>query len=392
MLKSGNKNRILIIRLSSIGDIILTTGVINYIKDLYPESELYYLTVDNFASLIENNNKITRVINYNKKLNFTQQQNFRNNLLSELQIDKFDLIVDLHNNFRTKRFRNGIYKNLIQIKKNRLRKILLVNFKSLFNLIYKSENNQSTKYHTFDNYIKPIIKFAGQSDNENEIIQKYKFTEIDNNLSENFDLNKNLSFVKNSIIIAPGAKHFTKRLPLQKYVDLSIKLLEKYEKLNIILLGGKEEIELGQSIIDKIINVNLSNLTNPTNLINLSNLTNQKNDLSSRIFNFIGELTLLESMSLISESKGILCNDSGIMHLASATKTPIIATFGSTTQELGFTPLSDNFLIIEKDVECRPCSHIGLDKCPKGHFRCMNEIQIDEIILNIISKFKLENL
>lgn len=368
MLERGNKNRILIIRLSSIGDIILTTGVINYIKDLYPESELYYLTVESFASIIENNDKIKRVINYNKKLNYSQQQVFRTQILSELKIDKFDLIIDLHNNFRTKRFRNGIYHNLIQIKKNRLRKILLVKSKFLFNIFYKNKN-----YHTFDNYIKPIIKFAKQTNNENEIIQKYKFTEIKNNLSENFDLNKNLSFVKNSIIIAPGAKHFTKRLPKEKYIELSIKLLENYKSLNIIFLGGKEEIEIGQSIIEKI--------TNNT----------QNNDLSSRVFNFIGELTLLESMSLIGESKGILCNDSGIMHLASATQTSIIATFGSTTQELGFTPLSKNYIIIEKDVECRPCSHIGLDKCPKGHFRCMNEIEINELYNNIISKFKLEN-
>lgn len=375
MLERGNINKILIIRLSSIGDIILTTGVINFIKDLYPKAELYYLTVENFASIVENNNKIKSVIYYKKNLNFTQQQKYKKNLLDNLQINKFDLIIDLHNNFRSKIFRYGIFHNLVQIKKNRLRKILLVNFKPLFNLIYKK--NQMSKYHTFDNYIKPIIKYAGQLNNESKIIQKYKHTEIQNNLSENFGLNNKLEFVKNSIIIAPGAKHFTKRLPAQKYVELSLKLLAKYEKLNIIFLGGKEEIEIGKSIIDKIIN---------------SEANNQNNDFSSRIFNFIGELSLLESMSLISESKGILCNDSGIMHLASATKTPIIATFGSTTQELGFTPLSGNFQIIEKDIECRPCSHIGLDKCHKGHFKCMNDIQTDEIIIKIISQFKLSNL
>lgn len=367
MLKSGNINNILVIRLSSIGDIILTTGVINYLKFKFPDAKIYYLTSNVFSELLSNNPNLTNVIVYDKSLNINKQSEFKSKVLKDLDIDKFDLILDLHNNNRSRIFRNGIGKLILKIKKNRLRKLLLVNAKPIFNLLYRNKE-KNKPFTVVDNYFEPLLKL----EENNLIFEKYKYTYINNIFEDKFSENGNLNFISNSIIISPGAKHFTKRLPIQKYINLCLLLLNynqndkqiESQNYNLIFLGGKDETETCDEIIEKL---------------NNSIDDNQKD----RIYNYCGNLSLIESMAVISKAKAIVCNDSGIMHLASATKTPIIATFGSTTTSLGFSPLSNNYIIIEVELECRPCTHIGRSSCPKGHFNCMNMIDENEIFDSI---------
>lgn len=361
MLKSGNINNILIIRLSSIGDIILTTGVINYLKFKFPNANIYYLTSNNFTELLSNNSNLTNVIPYDKSLNINEQRDFKSKVLKDLGINQFDLILDLHNNNRSRIFRNGIGKLILKIKKNRLRKLLLVNSKPIFNLFYKNKE-KNIPFSVVDNYFEPLLKLE-----KNKLIfEQFKFTFIKNIFEDKFINNDNFKFISNSIIISPGAKHFTKRLPIQKYVNLCLLILNdnqnENQNYNIIFLGGNEETETCDEIVNKV----------------KESINDDKRD---RIYNYCGSLNLLESFAVISEAKAIVCNDSGIMHLASASKTPIIATFGSTTTNLGFSPMSNNYKIIEVDLGCRPCTHIGRSSCPLGHFNCMNMID-EKVIFN----------
>lgn len=372
MLNSGNNIinnlKILVIRLSSIGDIILTTGIIAYIYDKFPNSEIFYLTDKNFSELLEFNPKIKKVIKYDKSLNQSDQHNFKIEIMNELGFEKFDMIIDLHNNLRTKQFRKGLSDKIYKINKNRLKKLSLVHFKPFYNLIYRDNEKN---YHTFDNYfevvskVDNVIKNHSDLDFQNEI-QHYKKTEIFTNIKlENQNI---IKLINNSIIIAPGAKHYTKRYPINKLTELCLMINAKYPEINLILVGGKDEIEIGEELVDK--------------------LTMKSERFFDLISNFIGKMSLLETYNIIEHSKLIITNDTGLMHLASATKTPIIALFGSTTQNLGFTPLSNNFKIIEVDLECRPCTHIGRDKCPKGHFNCMNLID-NSVIINSIEKRRI---
>lgn len=367
MLNSGNNIinnlKILVIRLSSIGDIILTTGVIRYIYDKFPNSEIFYLTDKNYSELLEFNPKIKKVIRYDKSFKQTEQQNFKTEIMNELGFEKFDIIIDLHNNLRTIQFRNGLSDNIFKIKKNRLRKLSLVHFKPFYNLIYKEKEQN---YHTVNNYfdaVRQIDKIWNKiSDLEfqNEI-KTYKKSEIfTNNKLENQNI---IKLINNSIIIAPGAKHYTKRYPINKITELCLMINQVYPEMNLILVGGKDEIAIGEELVE-----------------NLTKFNERYWDLIS---NYIGKMSLLETYNIIEHAKLMITNDTGLMHLASATKTPIIALFGSTTQNLGFTPLSNNYKIIEVDLECRPCTHIGRYKCPKGHFNCMNLIDNQEIINSI---------
>lgn len=375
MLNSGSNIyskvviNILIIRLSSIGDIILTTGIIEYIKKKYPNSNIYYLTDRTFVSLLEANPNIYRVIPYNKTLNFQEQKLFKSLLLQELKRDEglnhFDITIDLHNNFRSRIFRKGISLTVYKVAKHRLRKLSLVHFKPLYNLLYK---NTEQEYHTIKNYFSAIKRLPNSTSttaNEfSDFYHTYLYLKAKNILKS-----EEVTYLNNSIIIAPGAKHFTKRYPITKMVELCKKILTKFNHTNLVFIGGQEDQIISNSIIQAILSTESGNF--------------DKGFDKNRIKDYTGKTDLATSAEIIKQANLIICNDSGTMHLASSTDTPIIAIFGSTTTNLGFSPIAKKFKIIEVDLDCRPCTHIGRSSCPLVHFNCMNLIDNDKIIQSI---------
>ena len=109
-------------------------------------------------------------------------------------------------------------------------------------------------------------------------------------------------------------------------------------------------------------------------------------ELNEKIVNLSGKLKLLETAALISGASLVLANDSGIMHMATAVNTPVVAIYGSTVRELGFFPFRAESQVIENNkVKCRPCSHIGKKHCPKKHFKCMRDIQPEHVFKTISS-------
>ena len=105
------------------------------------------------------------------------------------------------------------------------------------------------------------------------------------------------------------------------------------------------------------------------------------------VTNLCNDNDLLKTVSEMKKCKMIICNDSGLMHAATAVSIPVAAIFGSTVKELGFTPYRSSHLLIEnKGIHCRPCSHIGKDKCPKRHFKCMLDLT-PELVYNKIKNY-----
>jgi len=106
-------------------------------------------------------------------------------------------------------------------------------------------------------------------------------------------------------------------------------------------------------------------------------ISDENND---KILNLVGQLSLKESAIIIKHSNLVISNDSGLLHLAEVFKRKVIAIFGSTTEELGFFPYSTEYKVIENnELKCRPCSHFGKRKCPKKHFKCMEDISVNEV-------------
>lgn len=310
-----NPGKILIIRLSSFGDIILTFPLIKHIKELFPESRIDYITKDEYIQLVSANKDIDAF--------FTFGKNSIKDLRKIIKSRNYELIIDLHNNIRSIFLRLFQNAKIVRYKKRNLKKFLLVLFKiNLFKEIIP----------VYNKYILAVAKI---------------FTEIKTNYVT-ADLNIAQTAESGYILMCPTSKHFTKTYPKEKFRDIAIK--NQNQTFYLVSGNSQNEREICGFIADG--NLNVKNLS--------------------------GETDFNKLMSLIKNSKFVICNDSGILHLSESIGKKVIAIFGSTVREFGFYPqLKESVIIENQNLDCRPCSRAGLESCPKGHFKCMNELNIN---------------
>jgi len=318
--------RILVIRLSSLGDVLLTTPVIRALRKKYPAAEIDFIVKEEYLAVIQGNPHINLVFPYKKNKDSIK-------LLKQVISDKkYSLIVDLQNNLRTLSLTFGLGTTVVRFKKNGLKKLLLVHFK--INLLRDAKQIP--------------LRYA-------DCLQGIT---LDGEGLE-FSLGNN-SPVRNTncIGVAPGSKHFTKRYPVDRLAEIAkLLLLKGYE---IHLIGAADDREYCET---------LAQLAPGT-------INRCKGNDTKQIAKEIAECSLL------------LCNDSGLMHLASAVKTPVAVVFGSTVEEFGFTPYNNKHIIIQDNsLSCRPCSHTGRADCPKKHFKCMLNLSA-EMVFNRVIAFK----
>jgi heptosyltransferase-2 len=309
-------NDLLIVRLSSLGDILLTTPLIRTIKKKFPAIEIDFVVREAYKDLLLLNPHLRNTIIYNddkEKLKILRNKICENN---------YDLIIDLQNNLRSWLLLKCYGSSAIRFKKNNINKFLLVHFN-----INKLKNAKQIP-----------VRYASTLNN---------FQLDDKGLQLITDKIQSpiLNGIENLIGICPGSKHFTKMWPEEYFIELC-KLLNE-NGFEIVLFGGKDDIKVCERISSKL-----------PSAINLCNDNN-----------------ILQTAADMKCCKVIYCNDSGLMHTATAVNIPVIAFFGSTVKELGFTPYNSKNLILENNsLSCRPCTHIGRDSCPEKHFKCMEEI------------------
>jgi heptosyltransferase-2 len=326
-LETSKLKRIVIIRLSSLGDILLTTPFIRSLKNQLPEIKIDFMVRKEYFDVLKLNPYLNKIFTYSRI------DNDNNKILEEIKNSKYDLVIDFQNNMRSKKIVAKINSQSVRFAKNSWNKFLLVNFK-----INKLKDNPPIPFR----YAQTLPGF--QLDGKGLDL----FT--DNKPSAEFKQKENL------IGFCPGARHFTKRWPKEFFIELGKKLLKK--GYTIILFGGKSDKELCADIQKEI----------PDSI----NLCNDNN--------------ILKTASDMKLCKAVVCNDSGLMHTASSVRTKVIAIFGSTVKEFGFTPYKCQNLILENNsLTCRPCSHIGKDHCPKKHFKCMQLIKPDFVFDEVIS-------
>ncbi len=316
LLQLDKVNNLLIVRLSSLGDILLTTPLIRTIKKKYPAIEIDFVVREEYKDLVILNPHLRNIVIYNndeEKLKITKNKICENN---------YDLIIDLQNNLRSWMLLKCYGSSAIGFKKNNINKFLLVHF----------------NINNLKNAKQIPIRYASTLEN---------FQLDDKGLELFTDKTKSavLDGVDNLIGICPGSKHFTKMWGEEYFIRLGNFLIENGYK--IVLFGGKDDFEVCERINSK--------LSSAINLCNDNNILQTGADMKC--------------------CKVIYCNDSGLMHTATAVNIPVIAFFGSTVKEFGFTPYNSKNLILENNsLSCRPCTHIGRDSCPEKHFKCMEEI------------------
>ncbi|RQV96931.1 MAG: glycosyltransferase family 9 protein [Calditrichaeota bacterium] len=330
--------KFLIIRLSSIGDILLTTPFIRQIKIAYPDSEIHFLIKKEFLDLIKCNPYLDKIIYYDSETGKTGLRD----IALELKGYHYSHVFDLHNNFRSKYVCHKLSgSRMYSIHKDKIKRALLVFFKI----------NRYDKIVTIpERYLN--VGSALNIKDDFEGLEIFWDSQTDQNID---NLIKEHSISSKIIIIGPGAGHFTKRWPIEYFKELVHGLTEN-NSFTTIVLGSLDEHEEFNCLL-----------------------------INNNVFNFAGRLSLLESAALIKRSKCVVSNDSGLMHLATAVKVPVIAIFGSTVKELGFFPYrSENYVFENLELKCRPCSHLGKNKCPKGHFKCMLSIKPESVYKKVM--------
>lgn len=321
----------LIVRFSSIGDIVLTTPIIRCLKNQIAGCKIHFVTKAEYATILNNNPNIDKVIEYSGDWDI---------MMREIKTYNYDYIIDLHHNTRTLRLK-GMMKNVKSLSFNKLniQKWLLTALKI----------NIMPNKHIVDRYFETVKSLNVVNDGKG----------LDYFIPESEEVKQSdipSSHLFGYIGIVIGAAHKTKRLPANKLKELVTKI-----NYPVILLGGKEDKVLG----DEIASVD-----------------------NGGTYNACGKFSLNESADLVRKAKLIITNDTGLMHIAAAFKKPIISVWGNTVPHFGMAPYygnmqAPNAIFEVQNLKCRPCTKIGYNNCPKKHFNCMQQQNIDSIIETI---------
>lgn len=318
--------KILLIRFSSIGDIVLTTPVVRCIKKQFSDTELHVLTKSAYRSIYASNPYINKVYELHGNLKA---------LIRDMRAEHYDFVVDLQKNWRSFRVRMALGRPSSSFPKLDFRKFLYSKLKM----------GRLPNVHIVDRYFKAVKKLGVQNDGQG---LDFFFNEGDEMHYE--DLPE--TFRDGFVAVVIGGQHATKILPKEKVVEVCEAL-----DYPVILVGGREDASRGEII---------------------------KQRVGKNVGNFCGSLPLGQSASLLKLADAVLTNDTGMMHIAAALRKPIISVWGNTVPEFGMYPylpqgIKPAVIVENKGLRCRPCDKLGYTRCPKGHFKCMNDLDGKEI-------------
>lgn len=307
----------------------MTTPVIRCLRKQLPDAKIHFLTKQAFRGIVADNPYIDKIHTLGDSFDL---------MLHELLTEEYDYIIDLHHNLRTlriKRFLKGV--KVFSFNKLNIEKYIYTNLKV----------NLLPRKHIVDRNLETVRSLGVTDDGQG---LDYFIAEKD--VVDNKDLPT--AHLHGYIAVVIGAALATKKLPIHKLKELCAAIDHP-----LILLGGEEDYEDGKAIaaIDDV-----------------------------KIYNACGKFNLNESADLVRRSKLVITHDTGLMHIAAALQKPIISVWGNTVPAFGMYPYYGKFSKQHYDVVevnklwCRPCSKIGYKKCPKGHFKCMKQIAVNDII------------
>ncbi|QCR24559.1 glycosyltransferase family 9 protein [Pontibacter sp. SGAir0037] len=315
--------KILVIRFSSIGDIIYTTPVVRALKQQLPGAEIHFLTKKSFSFMFNHNPYVDRLHLLKDKLSDT---------IKDLKAEKYDYVIDLHNSLRSAMVKVALGVKSSTYKKERIKKVLAIRFKI----------NKIEPVHLVDRYFK-AVKFLGVANDQQP---------IDYFLAGDYQVEHLLpeSHHKGYVAFIIGATHFTKRMPNEKVISICRSLQKP-----VVLLGGKDVEENGRII---------------------------QQGAGAHVVSTCGKISMNESVFLVKQADKVIGFDTGLTHISEAFNKDLVSIWGSTVPELlGVQPyLVSNHYEAGVELPCRPCSKFGLPKCPLGHFKCMHDIDEASIV------------
>lgn len=320
--------KILVFRQSSLGDVILTLPVIRTLSESFPEAAIDYLTKAPYEQIIKHNPAIRNVLTFNNNADFKR-------LLSSLRQEKYDLIIDLQANLRSLALAACCFSaKRIKYKKRRLAR----------EMIARKPGLKLKVDHTVNAYFHSLRRLGIKSDPAPpKIYLPDEFREY----SEEFFAKSFSGACDKIIALCPGARHFEKKWPHEKFRAVAETILKDENTGILIISASSDDV--------------------PADL-----------ELKHQRVAFVSDLEILQIAAILSKCGAALTNDSGLMHLANAAGVKVVAIFGPTSPRLGFSPALPGSRIISNDVFCSPCSVHGQKPCRQPRKYCFENITPDQ--------------
>lgn len=336
--------KILVFRLSSIGDIVLTTALVRCLRNTYPKAQIDYVVKKQFADILRCVPFVSNVIVLDTKKGFGELQSLRRRLKEE----KYDVVLDIHKNWRSLFICNSIgAKFVFRFKKHVFPRWVLTTF---------HKDIYSEVRPVYLRFIDAATSIGVKPDgNYTELV----VPEIIQSGVDEMFRSAGLSLEKRVVALCPGASFSNKQWPPDKFLELAKKIILDLDS-QVILLGGKKE----SSLCEEIARV-------------------------TGAVNFSGMFDLSQSIAALHNVWCTVSNDTGMLHVSEALGKPVVGVYGPTARQFGYFPILPSSRVAQVDgLKCRPCTKMGMNHCPKKHFSCMREISVDMVYSLVLSMEK----
>ena len=323
---------ILLVRFSAIGDILLLTPLVRALRRKHPEARLTVVTRTGFAPLLERNPRISEVIGWDPLTSLSD-------LGRRLRGLEFTHRLDLHDSVRSRLLRWHAGGPWTTYPKHRLARAALIH---AHRDLYRDRRHVAERY--FDAARGLEVTPDGGS------LEMF-LSRGDLEAAEGFLAARGLGRSRQLIAVAPGAAHFTKRWPTHHWIALVRRLVEAGN--DVIVLGGPQDLAIGEAV---------------------AAAGGESAATAAGAFDLPG------SAALLKRTRALISGDTGLMHLATAVETPVIALFGPTVEQFGFFPYRAKSAVLQRELSCRPCSAHGGPRCPLKHHRCLQDLQPGDVL------------
>ena len=327
--------RILIIRMSSLGDIILTTPVLRLLRQYCPEAQIEFLVKAEYQDVLRENPCIDRLW-----LLDTRQP--LRHMLQQLRQTRYDLVLDLHRTLRSRLLYRGVLsRRRLAYGKRTLRRALLVHLK------WNALRAQTPVPELYAGPLRQLGMTAALS-GTNMYIDTASREAIRKDLAQTFAAQTDRPLLS----VAPGARWSTKRWPVERFAQVAQEMAARHNA-GVVILGDAHDEPMAAELC---------------------------RHLSVPVLNRVGQLSIMQTAALLQRTRLLLSNDSGLMHMATALQVPVVAVFGPTVPEFGFYPFQAQAQVLSHPMPCRPCSTKGSNRCPRRHHDCMQSVSSAQVV------------
>ncbi|MGQ4807330.1 ADP-heptose--LPS heptosyltransferase 2 [Candidatus Entotheonellaceae bacterium PAL068K] len=327
--------RILVIRLSALGDILLTTPVLRLLRQACPQARIDFLIKPVYQDLLRTHPCVDRLILYDDRQTLWQT-------VRELRRTRYDMVLDLHRTLRSRLLYAGLSARCkLAYDKRPIRRALLVHL---------GWNTLRPVTQVPEWYAAPLRQLGctGRLGGVEMHLASDCRAVMQTYLASAFPQ----ACERPLLAVAPGSRWLTKRWSVERFATVA-QALAGAQQAAVIVLGGAEDIPIARELCRQ---------------------------LRVPVFDSTGKLSLMQTAALLQQCRLLLSNDSGLMHMATALQVPVVAVFGPTVQEFGFFPFQARAQVVSTSLACRPCTTKGAKRCPRGHHQCMQRVSSAQVL------------